>query len=357
MREPKPFFRSQTKSWYVQFGKQQINLGRNEKKAWEKYHELMAERRKGVVSADDALVTVLNRYLVWVRDNRAKDTYDKKLRHLRSFGRCVGPKLKVSELKAYHVQRWIDQEYAGRSDTYQHIAISEIQTALNWAVSLQYIAENPIAKMPKPEPGMREFFVPAEGWSEILAAIPDREFSDYVIVSVTSGARPQEMPKIEARHFDRKHRRIVFSKKESKGKKRSRVIYLPDEAFEIVDRLAKRYPSGPIFRNTKGRPWSKDSVNGRFKRLKKKLGMPKLCATVLRHSWAHHQLVTGTDSHIVSKLMGHVDGRMLAERYGHIDQNPEFMLNQANRISGLPLGPPIEAPPDFVADAGQDQPV
>ena len=322
----------------------------------QKYHDLMAERRKGVVSVDDVLATVLNRYLVWVRDNRAKATYEKKLRHLRSSGRHVGQKLKVNELKAYHVQRWIDQEFAGRSDTYKHIAISEVQTALNWAVGLQYIPENPLAKMPKPEAAMREVFVPAERWSEILAAIPDREFRDYVVVSVVTGARAQEMPKIEARHLDREHRRIVFPKKESKGKKRARVVYLPDEAFEIVDRLAKRYPSGPIFRNTKGRPWNKNSINSRFKRLKKKLGMPKLCATVLRHSYAHHQLVSGTDSHIVSKLMGHVDGRMLAERYGHIDQNPEFMLNQANRISGLPLAS-TESPPDSAVDAGQDQPV
>jgi integrase len=355
MREPKPFFRIQTQSWYVQFGKQQIPLGRDREAAWEKYHKLMAERRKGVVKSDDVLATVLNRHLVWVRGNRSPATFKKKLRHLRSFGQYIGPKLKVSELKAFHVQRWIDQEYDGRSDTYRHIAISELQIALNWAVGLQYIAENPIVKMPKPEAAMREVFVPAEQWPEILAAIPDREFRDYIIVMVTTGARAQEMPRIEARHFDREHRRIVFPKSESKGKKRSRVIYLPDEAFEIVDAWASRHTSGPVFRNTKGRPWTKDSVNNRFQRLKKKLGMPGLCATVLRHSYAHDQLINGTDSHIVSKLMGHVDGRMLAERYGHIDQNPEFMLNQANRIGSL-RSRSIEPPPGFGGDAGQDQP-
>ena len=200
---------------------------------------------------------------------------------------------------------------------------------------------------------MRETFVPAEKWPEILAAIPDKEFRNYVIVAMTTGARAQEIPKIEARHFDPKHRRIVFPQKESKGKKRSRVIYLPDEAFEIVERLANQYPNGPIFRNTKGNPWNKNSVNCRFKRLKKKLKMPGLCATVLRHSYAHHQLTSGTDSHIVSKLMGHVDGRMLAERYGHIDQNPEFMLSQANRISGPQAADPQ---PDIAASDDQDQP-
>ena len=111
-----------------------------------------------------------------------------------------------SKLKAYHVQRWVDKEYAGRSETYKHIAVSEVQAALNWAVGLQYIAENPVKAMPKPKAAMREVFVPAEQWPEILAAISDQEFRDYGIVSVTTGARAQEMPKIEARRTLRAHR-------------------------------------------------------------------------------------------------------------------------------------------------------
>ena len=44
MKQPKPFFRRFTQSWYVQIGNQQINLGRDRKLAWEKYHQLMANR-------------------------------------------------------------------------------------------------------------------------------------------------------------------------------------------------------------------------------------------------------------------------------------------------------------------------
>ena len=56
------------------------------------------------------------------------------------------------------------------------------------------------------------------------------------------------------------------------------------------------------------------------------MNMPKLCATTLRHSWAHHRLESGQDSLIVSKLMGHVDGRMLATRYGHIEEGQRLGL-------------------------------
>ena len=37
-RQPKPFFRKQTQSWYVQLGKRQIPLGKDEDEAWKQYH-------------------------------------------------------------------------------------------------------------------------------------------------------------------------------------------------------------------------------------------------------------------------------------------------------------------------------
>lgn len=134
----------------------------------------------------------------------------------------------------------------------------------------------------------------------------------------------------------------------------SGVRKLPDEALVIVDRLAKQYKSGPIFRNRNGEPWKKDAIKCRFARLKEKLNTPELCATTLRHSYAHYQLTSGTDSHIVSKLMGHSTEKMLLERYGHVEQNPEFMANQANRIRS-PLTP-LDPQSDTAEDTSQNQP-
>jgi len=42
MRQPKPFFRKFTKSWYVEIRGRQINLGRDKKLAWARYSQLMA---------------------------------------------------------------------------------------------------------------------------------------------------------------------------------------------------------------------------------------------------------------------------------------------------------------------------
>jgi integrase len=133
----------------------------------------------------------------------------------------------------------------------------------------------------------------------------------------------------------------VLEIKASKGKTKPRVVYLPDEAFEIVVRLAEENPQGKLFRNSRGQPWNRNSLRLRFRPIKVKLKLPALTPTALRHSFAHHRLVSGQDSQVVSKLMGHVDGRMLATRYAHLEQNPAFMQRQANYLANLanPSGP------------------
>ena len=134
---------------------------------------------------------------------------------------------------------------------------------------------------------------------------------------------------------------------------RSTWTTLDDTAREIVERLIKQYPEGTIFRNREGNAWTKNAFNCRFRRLKKKLNMPELCAYTCRHSFAHMKLTSGTDSQIVSKLLGHVDGRMLATRYGHAEQNTAFMLKQAQTGDPQPF-PTLETPPGFGPGTGAD---
>ena len=45
MRQPKPWYRKSTRSWCVQIGRKQVRLGRDQRQAWVKYHELMSVSR------------------------------------------------------------------------------------------------------------------------------------------------------------------------------------------------------------------------------------------------------------------------------------------------------------------------
>lgn len=343
MREPKPFFRTQTQSWYVRIGKQFIPLGKDRSEAFEQYHEIMVKRRRETPRSDDSVAKLIDRYWQWSLVNLAETTCDRRKPWLKSFGSFVGPKLKVRRLRPFHVQDWLAKAFPEASDTYRHNLITVVKAALNWAVEMGYIEQSPIARMKKPRPAVRQEFVPANQWPAVVAAA-EGPLKDFLTVMLASGARVEEMFRTEAHHLNRERRSLVFEIKSSKGRKRSRVVWLPDDAYPIVNRLATAYPEGKLFRNGRGKPWNRNSIRCRFRLLKKKLKMPKLTATTLRHSFAHHRLTSGQDSHVVSKLMGHVDGRMLETRYGHVDQNPDFMRQQVNRIAS-PLAAP-ERPED-----------
>jgi integrase len=124
----------------------------------------------------------------------------------------------------------------------------------------------------------------------------------------------------------------VFHASEAKIKTRARIVYLTEAALEITKRRMLKFPEGPIFRNTKGRPWTASSVSCRFDRLRKKLGI-KYCLYNFRHSFATRLLEAGVDALTVAILLGHADVSMLGKVYQHLSHSPQYLLAQARRAS------------------------
>jgi integrase len=177
----------------------------------------------------------------------------------------------------------------------------------------------------------RETIIAPAHWQEILDIVPDQEFRDFLIVLKNTGARPGEIRMMEARHLHGVV--VIFPKVSSKGKRFNRVIYPNKEAQAIIGRLAKERPEGPLFRNTRGRPWTTSAVACRFKRLTKKLGS-KSFAYAFRHTFATEGLINGVDSTAMANLLGHQDLSMVARTYAHLVQNQSFLLNEAERATG-----------------------
>ena len=138
-----------------------------------------------------------------------------------------------------------------------------------------------------------------------------------IITTWETGARPQETLHVEARHVDLKNLRWIFPASETRTGRLPRVIYLNAEALEITKRLALLHPTGKLFRNTRGKPWTADAVNCRFATVQKKLGK-RYSLYALRHSWATKALQNGVDPITVAVLMGHSDPTMLAKHYQHL---------------------------------------
>lgn len=141
-RQPKPYFRKQTKSWYFSTGGKQYPLGKNKKDAFQKFHELMADTEK-LPSEGFTLYELSQVYLDWVKVNRKDTTYKHHRYFLKSFFGNVGKKIKPSQLKQSAVSIWAAS--GGLNSTSQAGAISVVQRMLNWAVQHDHLKANPIA--------------------------------------------------------------------------------------------------------------------------------------------------------------------------------------------------------------------
>jgi integrase len=330
-----PFWFADRNSYYVHHGSKKHRLSPDKDEAWRLWHEMMArppEVRKVLPSGPSALVVeILDAFLEWSQTNQAEKTYRWYRDHVQNFAKAISPKLTVTEMKPYHVTQAMDAHPGWSASTKNGFARA-IQRGMRWAEKQGLIDRTPIQSVEKPQPENREVYIPPEEFTALLSRFPDQEFRDLLTIVWETGCRPQEAFAVEARHVDLDNSRWVFKIKESKGKRQTRSVYLSEQAMEVTRRLMEKHPTGKLFKNEDGEPWKKNAVNCRFVRKKKALGK-KLCLYHLRHSFAQRMLLAGVDSLVVSQLLGHRDGAMLARVYSHLQQEPAFLtakLKQGN---------------------------
>ncbi len=336
MKCPHPYFREFDGWWYVQVRedgrRKQVKLVRgreNEVEASRRYHRVMAGERPREPVFGDAAVVALDEFLDHAVTSLSKGTADWYEYFLKSFATHIGNDLVLSALEPSHVTAWL-RKHPAWSKTTQNCGVRAVRRAVRW-----YCVEK---KLPYPLDGLkaptrkrRETIIDGEQFAAILKHVRGSQFKWYLQFLAWTGARPQEARAVEKRHCELALNRIVFPPSESKGGEHPRVIYLNDEAKQLVARLCKVWPTGPIFRNSHGRPWDKNSVRCRFRRMRDKFG--RLCAYHLRHTWATNALQT-LDPITVGVLMGHSDVSQLARTYQHLAKNPTLLTAAANKATG-----------------------
>ncbi|MEX1041763.1 MAG: tyrosine-type recombinase/integrase [Pirellulaceae bacterium] len=335
-RQPKPFLRKQTQSWYCSIAGRQISLGKDREAAFEKFHELMANREQ-VKSDLTTLYELSQVYLDWCEVHRKPATYSRHRYYLKSFIESVGKRLRPSQLRVHQVRKW--HEGLGVGSTAQNDAVGTVQRMLNWGVEQEYLDRNPITGMKKPRRKRRDVFYTPEQWKQIREQAG--ALGDLLDFLYLTGCRPLEARSIETRHLH--DDLVIFPADESKGEHESRVIYLVPEAKAILDRLAQASPAGPLFRNTRGRPWTKDAIKCQLTRVGEKVGF-RVIAYGARHSFATQALTEGgIDPISVAHLMGHKDATMVGRVYSHIAKNPKFLREQARKAIQKKEGSPSDS--------------
>jgi integrase len=390
-RRAKPWYWKARKTWCVYHKGEKIPLGPDREAAFIQYHEIMAKPVEKHHPIDKGCIAaLLDDFLTWTEENRAKKTFTRYRDFIQSFVNEYG-RMGILSINASHVTAWLNNQPQWNSTTKRN-AITALQRGFNWAVKNRGLEKNPIRGMEKPKAKRRTAQVTAEEFEELLQYVDDGPFRDLLIVSYDCGTRPQETKQLEARHLQIDKRRAIIPAEEAKGRI-TRAIYFPSErSFAIITRLAKEYPAGPLFRNGKGNAWTAFSVKIRFERIQiaeglremKKRGIQsivtedaiekfvktlpkkrinptsgqetkkkdweirqeakrKLIAKEakqyarrfrqydLRHSFVTRKLRAGVDSHIVAALVGHKDTKMIDTVYSHVADDFSFMLEQAQK--------------------------
>jgi integrase len=339
---PKPFFKTNRNTWYVEIGRSQHALGKHpddlpqpvkKRGVWQAppailsaFYQIMAtavtEPGPPRAESTDALTVaeVYDKFLTWCRQNREALTYQSYHDFIQAFIDHLGQKalMPVAELRPFHVAEWIDR-HPQWGPTRRRNAIIQLQRPFNWAHKLGYLPDNPIRHIEKPQAKRRENPVSPEDFSTICAKVRDESFRDLLTFAWETGSRPQEARHIEPRHVNLDARRIEIPPAEAKGRKRWRIIRLTDRALAIIKRLLSTSTDGKLFRNLRGRPWNRQAISCRFQRLKKKLGK-RFAAYDLRHGFAERLLERGVDHLTVAELMGHANGQMIATVYQHLNK-------------------------------------
>jgi len=335
------WWNSERKCYYTYHKGKRHRLDPNKKKAELMWAEVVG---KPTAKGDELMVKqVLDEYLDWSEANHAPSTHAKRRAAILSFAESLPPCLCVGNLEPSHLTAWLDKRYPKRppggekpaSDNTRHHAAADILAAFNWAAgpNQRRIRSSPLQGYRKPPKTPRVLYLAPEQMSDLLSRIKDREFHDFLVVTLRTGCRPGEVRVMEARHVLLEERVARIPKELAKGGRKERRVPLDDVVLAILRPLLLKYPEGPLLRNTKGRPWTKDAINCRFQRLKKKLPY-RATAYAMRHTFINEALRNGAPEVAIAEVVGHEDKSMIQRVYGHPSLHDDLLENvvkKANR--------------------------
>lgn len=354
-RPSKPHFRASRKTWVCTIDGKYHTLahGReNRGEAYKTFHKLMAGRgKKPARNAGLSLNVLCEAFMDHTERHMAATTYTYYKQHLEKFRAHVGPDYPASEVRPQHVTEWLSSTTWG--DTTRAGAISAVKRLFSWARQQRLLPTDELADLQKPTARRREKILTPDQALAILThegsrhrnPLNETAWKDLITFLHETGCRPSEAMAVEASMVDLQARTVVMASKTTRRTGRHRVIYLTPLSAEIVSRLGTSRPVGPIFLNTRGRPWTRKSMADRFARLRIKLGIgSEATAESFRHLFVTDALERSVPIATVSELVGHTSTAMVSRHYSRLSDRHAHLSEAARsvRSTEMPVGATIE---------------
>jgi integrase len=335
MRDPKPWYRKSTDAWYAQVDRRQIRLanGRdNRNEAKRKLAEIIA----GIQPVKPDTLTaaqVCDKFLGFSKAEHKAETYSGYLYYLQKFCDRNG-KLPTSSLIPHHITQWLAENPSWKGS--KRHARGAVKGAFAWAVREGLVSKNPFAEVVVGKSGRRDRILKKTECEEILGAIKDSSFREFVFAMMETGCRPSEVARVTAADVDLALGVWVLKKhKTSKKTGRERVVYLTPGMFDLSRVLIDRHPTGVLFRGRFGQPLTNQAIRLRFRNLRRKLPhLVHFSAYTYRHTYCTEALVNGVGIAHVAELMGHSSTEMVSRVYSKLSQQVAHMREAAAKATG-----------------------
>ena len=253
--------------------------------------KLEAEREKmgGRLSMKMTVIELFLSFLEQVKAEKDDDTFLYYQRWLTVFAQQYGsrPARGINKTIASDFKLWMmtttfvrgkqpPKKY--KAKTVNHALIA-LRRAFNWAIDTDRLPEgtNPFAKVELLPCQGRKRIATDEEYLALQANCLDDAFGDVLVAMRHTSARPQDIYglKWSMVHWDGG----MWVLEEHKGMRTAndpqpRVIGMNADVEKMLRRrLAKYGPDGHVFLNRMGKPWTKDSLGLRMRRLRKKAGI------------------------------------------------------------------------------------
>jgi integrase len=344
-RKPQPWFDAHNGAWYTTHKGDRVRLAdgpRNastQKLAYDAFYTFMSQREGEEPKSKPATVLALfNRYLHHKKGEIGKRTFQVRRYYLEEFAHRFGNKL-VGDLVPFDLTNWIKQnEQRWVSSDTRSMIIRIVKGAFTWGLKQGILPKHPFPHVPAPftqrrTPATKEHFdqVRALFWD-------DPRFQELLDFLFWTGCRPSEARRARWEGFDATRGILVLARHKSYGKlkeKKPRVIYLTDEACELLKKIQERRdsPEWIFVSRAHSKQLDRSTIPTKIKTRCDEAGIPVLHSYTLRHHFGTEAVKRGVPLKLVSELMGHRSVKT-TEVYVALGGEVDLLRQAAERVVG-----------------------
>jgi integrase len=306
----------------------------NQDRANAVWYESQRLRQAGLIGEENEVRVVLEQYLQkHVEKSASAKALDDYTRWFKSF-LARWPGIRVRDLSADHIETWWAECHPNWGQSMRNLVGSVFKAGLNWAAARNrgkpLIPVNPIRdwKLPPMKKRSAKTVVTGEEFQKVLATVESERVRDVLEVLWESGTRPVNLTRATAAHIATDGRALVFDEhntpagaavhKTFKRTGQALIVPLTPRARDIVLRLAKEHPAGPLFRSPRGLPWTPSLLANTIRNYSTKVGLNgRFVAYSARHTLATELLEDGRTSTEGAAVLGNTP-KVVERNYSHV---------------------------------------